>query len=128
MRPLLLASAVLFALTTAASAKDISANRSANVQVGETKRLEVLGAHKSDCVTSIPPTIEVTRAPRLGVLTQRADVPYTLGTSISGACLGAHLMGTAIDYTGNSAGRDVLQLDAIFPNGRAHYTITINVR
>jgi hypothetical protein len=98
-----------------------------NIKVGETKRLGIAGGHKPDCVTSISPEIEILREPTLGALSQRYNTPYVAENSLSGTCNGAHLFGTEVDYIANSAGADVVQFDAVFPNGRLHYNISVKV-
>jgi hypothetical protein len=117
--------AALFALAPAALAEDATINLSAAVKVGETKQITIIGGHSSDCRTSIPGDTSITRSPGIGTLSQRANVPYVFTRSISRACYGAHLVGTAIDYTALKAGLDHVRLDAVFPNGRARFNISI---
>jgi hypothetical protein len=111
--------------TPAALAEEATINPSATLKVGETKEMTIIGGHSSDCKTSLPGDITMTRPPAIGTLSQRANVPYVFTRSISHTCYGAHLFGTAIDYTALKAGSDHVLLDAIFPNGRAHFNISI---
>ncbi|HXW19728.1 MAG TPA: hypothetical protein VEK35_04410 [Roseiarcus sp.] len=117
--------AALVAATQAALADEATFNLSARVKVGETTQLAVVGSHKSDCKTSVSGAVEVTRAPQIGTLSQRYNVPYIFRRSISHTCYGASLVGTAIDYAANKPGVDRVEFDAVFPNGRAHYIISI---
>ena len=127
MRALLVLTMFLV-LAGRASAQDIVVNKSFSVKVGETKELIVIGAHKPDCVTSVFGRVEIKSPPNIGAISQRDNVPYVVGTSMSGTCYGAHLVGTAVDYTGKASGRDSVRLDAVFPNGRAHYTISLRIQ
>ena len=115
----------LFGVAGAALADEMTVNLQARVKVGETRQLVVVGGHKSDCKTSVSGEVEITRAPEIGTLSQRYNVPYKSETSMSHTCYGASLVGTAIDYTAEKPGADHVQFDAVFPNGRAHYRISI---
>jgi hypothetical protein len=117
--------AALSIAAPSAYASDMTIDKSARFKIGETRRLVVVGAHKSDCKTSIYGEVDIVRAPKLGTVSQSANAPYVVATSISGTCLGANLYGTGISYTANSPGKDFFQFDAVFPNGRAHYNFTI---
>jgi hypothetical protein len=119
---------ILPLIGASAAANEVTINKSADVRVGETGQLIVTGGHKSECVTSTQAEIRIVRPPRIGTLGQRYNVPYAFETSLSGKCIGAYLTGTAIDYTGNSRGKDSFQFDSIFPNGTAHFNISVEVR
>lgn len=111
-----------------ARAEDGVFRRSVQLRVGETKQLGVWGAHRSDCVTSVPPNVvQVAQAPRLGVLSQRQGVAYIAKNSISGTCLDARFFGTAVDYTARAPGVDTVALDPVFANGVVHWLYSVTV-
>lgn len=111
-----------------AAAQQRTITTAATMRVGEVRQLMVLGAHRSDCVTSEAPLrIEVVQAPRLGVISERPGVPYVARESLSGTCAGARLLGTAVDYAARAPGSDSVTLDAVFRNGTARRVVTITV-
>jgi hypothetical protein len=124
---ILIVLAMLVGIVENALAEDLTINRSVSLRVGETKPLMTVGAHKSDCKTSISGDVQITQAPRLGALSQRYNMPYVVGVSMSGTCLGMRVYGTEIDYTASSSGKDLVRFDAIFRNGTTHYNIAIAI-
>ena len=126
------AATILLATTLPAAvqsrAEDGVSRRSVQLRVGETQKLAVWGGHRMDCITSIPPnTIRVVQAPRFGSLSERQGVPYVAKNSISGTCSGAHLLGTAVDYTARAPGSDTVALDPVFNNGVVHWVFSVTV-
>ncbi len=98
------------------------------LHVGETKTLATFGGHKSDCVTSVRANrVEVSGTPRLGIIIQRENAPYTNRTSLSGTCMGAHFVGTAIDYTARLVGSETVVITASFDNGQVRRIVSVTV-
>jgi hypothetical protein len=127
MRALLLSFAILASLY-AASANDRSFTGSATLTVGQTSQIVVFGGHSADCRTSELGKVVVIEAPQKGSVALRANAPYVAQNSLSHTCEGMPFEGTAVDYTAKAPGKDRVKLDAIFPNGTAHWVISITVR
>ena len=95
------------------------------MQVGQTRQLTVVAAHRPDCTTSNGRSVDITKAPSLGRLSLREDAPVVVGISLSKTCLGAHITGIAVDYTATSLGTDAFTFDGVFSNGRSHYDVVV---
>ena len=123
-----LAAFVAVPLFVGSAMADMTVRSTLRLKVGETRRIGTFGGHKSDYQTSLPPEIRMVRAPALGTVSESEGVSYVARRSLSGTCLGASLIGTAVDYTASAAGSDMLQFDAVFPNGSEHRIVTITNR
>ena len=111
-----------------ATAADQITHSALRLKVGQTGQVGVFGGHRSDCMTSIPPEIRMVKPPALGTVSQRENVPFVNRRSISGTCLGASFMGTAVDYTATSPGSDTMVFEAVFSNGLQRRTVSITNR
>ena len=111
-----------------ATAADQITHSTLRLKVGQTGQIGVFGGHKFDCTASIPPEIRIVKPPALGTVSQRENTPYTAKTSISGTCIGAQFMGTAVDYTATSPGSDTMVFEAVFSNGLQRRTVSITNR
>ncbi len=111
-----------------ALAADSATHASVRMRVGETRSLGTFGGHDRDCMKSAPPEIRIVRPPTLGTVSEQEDVPYVAKRSLSGTCLGAHLVGTAVRYTATAPGSETMAFDAVFKNGTDHHTVSVTVR
>jgi len=126
-RAVFLSFAILASLS-AASANDGSFTSSATLAVGQTSQIVVFGGHSADCQKSELGKVVIVEAPQKGVVALRANAPYVAQNSLSHTCEGMSFQGTALDYTAKAPGKDRVKLDAIFPNGTAHWVISISIR
>ncbi len=115
-------------LAMTATASDQITHSTLRLKVGQTGRVGTFGGHKSDCTASVPPEIRMVTPPARGTVSQRENVPYVAKTSISGTCLGASFMGTAVDFTATSPGSDTMVFEAVFSNGLQRRTVSITNR
>lgn len=110
------------------TAADQITHSTLQLKVGQTGQVGVFSGHRSDCTTSIPPDIRMVKPPTRGTVSQRENVPFVNRRSISGTCLGATFMGTAVDYTATSPGPDTMVFEAVFSNGLQRRTVSISNR
>jgi hypothetical protein len=127
MRAVFLSFAIL-ASPSAASANDGSFTGSRMLTVGQTSQILVFGGHSADCQKSEFGKIVVVEAPQKGAVALRDNAPYVAQNSLSHTCEGFSFEGTAVDYTAKTPGKDRVKIDAIFPNGTAHWVISITNR
>ena len=102
--------------------------KSLSLRVGAAAWVGTFAQHSKSCEPIGGGTINTTKAPALGEIRTTEQQPVVAKFSISGACIGSHMLGTKVDYLAKAAGNDNFEFDVVFRNGTAHYIVTTTNR
>lgn len=113
---------------SASAFTESTVRKSVVAHLGAPTTIGTFGQHNRSCEPTGGATINTTKSPALGEIQTTEQQPFVVATSISGTCIGSHVLGTKVDYVAKSAGADNFEFDVVFRNGTIHYIVTTRNR